>query len=63
MTNDERVIKLSKQLDVKLSYANMLEETRVVKPNKSKLQDLAKKIRKEFEDTSLENTVHKNTAH
>lgn len=52
MSNDERVAKLAKELDVDLEYSDKVQNKQSVKPNKTKLQKLAQTIRKELEDAS-----------
>lgn len=61
MSNDDRVKELNKKIDVALKYSDKLEHKHVVKPNKEKLKQLATKIRKNLEDTSVEITAHSHT--
>lgn len=63
MSNEERVKKLEKRIGVDLDYSSNITMRKTIKPNKSKLQNLASKIRKEIEETSVENSVHSGLAH
>ncbi|HEU5005183.1 MAG TPA: hypothetical protein VFT49_03815 [Candidatus Saccharimonadales bacterium] len=59
MSNDERVKKLEKLLDVALERADTLEKKQTAsKPNKAKLKKLANDIRKNLEEYSVEASVH-----
>jgi hypothetical protein len=60
MSNDERVDALNKRLKVTLEYSDDIKNRQAAKPNKSKLQKLAHKIRKELEDIPIEAAVHGN---
>ena len=62
MSNDERVDELSKKLDVSLDYSDKVDRTKTSKPNKTKLKELAVKIRRNLEESSVEVTTHPNTS-
>lgn len=60
MSNDKLVAKLSKKLEVTLEYSDKLDNKHSTKPDKTKLKNLAKKIRKNLEDVPFEASAHSN---
>lgn len=61
MSNDERVQRLNKELDITLHYSGKIGNEKSSKPNKTKLKKLADKIRKTLEETSVDPTAHPHT--
>jgi len=64
MSNDERVEKLKKRIDISLDYSETIENKEPTsKPDKTKLKKLAQDIRKNLEEYPSEASAYPNVSY